>query len=145
MFLSVLIAETWIVWTSITLLITELAYTDSYSSSSCWSLVSTSIFSCVVAFSSLSIVGGGISESVTWISSSLGLSWSKLNLSMSILSTSGLELRSYLVRASPNLTEGFSPLLAFVFLYVPQSNLHPSTLIPGVRDKGCGTDCLHDM
>ena len=49
------------------------------------------------------------------------------------------------VRASPSLTYVLSPLLVSVFLFVPQSNLHLSSLIPGVRDAewiACKTDTL---
>ena len=67
---------------------------STYFSSSFWYLVSTSIYASVVAFSPSSIVGGSVNELVTWICSSCGLSCSKSSLSMSNLSTFGLELGS---------------------------------------------------
>ena len=63
--------------------------------SSCWYLISTSINSSIVAFSSSSlVVGGGINNSVVSICSPFGLSCSKFRLCMSNLSTSSFELGS---------------------------------------------------
>ena len=42
------------------------------------------------------------------------------------------------VRVSPNLTEGLSPLLAFVFLFVPQSSFHLTSVT--LLGEACGME-----
>ena len=88
-------------------------------------------------------MGGGINESVTWICSSCGFSCSKLNLSIFILSASGLELGlDWGLGKSQSDGRLVSPVCFCVFVCPPVQCLADQSDSLG---EGCRIDYLQNL
>ena len=114
-----------------------------YFSSSCWYLISTSVISSDVAFSSsLPVVGVVLMNQWLWSVPLLGLSSSKCSLSMSNQSASSFEAGSNLcLGKSQSIDRLVSPISFCIFLCAPVQSLSNQSNSWG---EGCGMVCLQN-